>query len=305
MNRLKKNCSFSLSFEVPKLCISRQETTVPTTSKDSELQVPTETRVRSSSFDSSSLHNKETQEFLEVPSASGRRSNSFDVTANLGASSDEGVSDQETNSSRKLLKWRRASYEIPKLCIHCVHLETLANQELDSTLVEKKVQQLDLLTSNYKVFTSSSESLYSSSSDLPPDTDYDYSEKDENESDYSAQSLSPVRGRSPDFTSQISPRSTSPLLLQSPVNIDSPTDENPDVTSYTNVLTLEVPVVKSHRSSSVDTGYLQVSPSDSWKSSLSGNDYLEPPPVQPRSSSIDVRLPTDENGHYVAINANR
>lgn len=304
MNRLKKNCSFSLSFEVPKLCISRQEATVPVISKENELQVPTETRARSSSFDSCSLHNKESQEFLEVPSASGRRSNSFDVTANLSASSDEGVSDQETNSTRKLLKWRRASYEIPKLCIHCVHLETLANQELDNTLSEKKSQQLDLLSSNYQVFTSSSESLYSSSSDLPPDSDYDYSEKDENESDYSPNVLSPVRGRSPDLPGQISPRSTSPLLLQSPVNIDSPTEENDDETSYTNVLTLEVPVMKSHRSSSVDAGYLQVSPSDSWKS-LSGNDYLEVPPVQSRSSSIDVRLPTDENGHYIAINANR
>ncbi|CAI9735816.1 diacylglycerol kinase zeta-like isoform X6 [Octopus vulgaris] len=302
MNRLKKNCNFSLSFEVPKLCISRQEAAAKDDANKSLLQLPSEARVRSSSFDTSSLPNKDNQEFLKVPNT-GRRSNSFDVTANIAISSDEGISDQETNSGKKLLKWRRASYEIPKLCIHCIHLETLSNQELDTVLSDKTSQQLDLLTSDYPgVFTSSCESLYSSSSDLPADSDY--SDKDDN-SECSISALSLLETHSPDNIQDSPSLSSPPLLIKSPNELRPSNDNQLEEISYINVLTLEVPTVKSQRSSSVDTGCLQVSPSDSWKSSLSGNEFLEVP-VQPRSSSIDVRLPTEEDKHYVAINnANR
>ncbi|GAB1605773.1 diacylglycerol kinase zeta-like [Argonauta hians] len=307
MNRLKKNCNFSLSFDVPKLCISRQEAGNKDEATKSLLQPPSETRVRSSSFDTSSLHNKDNQEFLTVPNT-GRRSNSFDVTANIAISSDEGISDQESYPSRKLLKWRRASYEIPKLCIHCIHLETLLNQELEPVPGDKSSSRpLDLLTSDYHhgVITSSCESLYSSSSDLPADSDYSDDKDDHSECSISALSL--VDTHSPDRIQDTPSPSSPPLLIKSPGELtpSSPVKNQLEGISYINVLTLEVPTVKSQRSSSVDTGCLQVSPSDSWKSSLSGTEFLEVP-VQPRSSSIDVRLPTEEDKHYVAINnANR
>lgn len=69
--------------------------------------------------------------------------------------------------------------------------------------------------------------------------------------------------------------------------------------SYTNAVTLQVPVLKQHRSSSMDATYSTV-PSDDMRRSSWGEERLDVP-KQNRSSSIDVNLPTEEDSTYHAV----
>ena len=143
-----------------KTSIQNPDTSGPT------LAVPYIPRIRSSSFDTSTLHHEEqdSDNTLVVPES--QRSKSFD--ASYSGSSEENTSDKDTSSSIFLALpkyYRRRSLEIPKLCIHCVHLEALSSQETSPTSPGGAKFDIDKLRcSNFN---------YDSWDDFSSDDDYD------------------------------------------------------------------------------------------------------------------------------------
>ncbi|KAI0232725.1 hypothetical protein LSAT2_016981 [Lamellibrachia satsuma] len=144
--RKARSPSPSPSIEVPRLCLPRQKATTEAPSDDDDtpvsmltststmtarLKVPSVGRVRSSSFDSSSLK-EEKGTTLQLPMSS-QRSKSLDSSYAGGSTSEETASDRDSTSSLRIPMMsryhRRRSTDIPRLCIHCVHIESLSSQE--------------------------------------------------------------------------------------------------------------------------------------------------------------------------------
>lgn len=328
MNIFKKSkrCG-SPSFGIPKLCLPRQKKNVSAEDLSCKtLDVPFE-RGRSSSFDSSSLHSDQGI-LLEVPKT-GRRCLSFDsstaaVSSHWSASSEEScVSDkEETTGTRRSysLKWpkyRRPSVEIPKLCIHCLHMEAILNEkkEKEKEKEEKSKTSFYIVTNDDDVPFSSSTS-YSSSEESLSDSfswsDYsdDSDDDDGNESDCEDDEEINEKDRKNKNGSQKSVTNCN-SSCEKP---DLPKSNSKGDSMYTNAVTLEVPVIKQHRSSSLDASMLQssqvptlvVSSTSSGQRSLvqrqqSFEEDAADVQKQIRSSSVDVTLPTEEESHYKAI----
>ncbi|CAH1798910.1 unnamed protein product, partial [Owenia fusiformis] len=155
----KRKRNSSPNWAIPKLCLPANQagpnghkprsvsvdSTAPSDenngSGSSSLEIPdTPTRGRSSSFDTSELT-------LQVPNINPR-SKSLDSSSNekqlpypnitASGSSDENLSDRETVNNNNFLKLpryqrKRTSLEIPKLCVHCVHIEALAQEAEESS----------------------------------------------------------------------------------------------------------------------------------------------------------------------------
>ena len=264
----KKSRSGSPSLEVPKLSLLRQKRSTsidsssgPGSSSRSVSVSPVESpvracRSRSSSFDSSDLAYVNACN-LEVPDTSvrisaGRRSHSFDISSTRSphSSDDDGGGASPKPRSRR----RGGSMDIPKLCIHCVHVEALSNTGCSP----------DSGTSNSEFDLSSTASSISDDEEFSDDDDDDDTEYREESVEVRFNSDKSLDGRD-----------------------DSPV-----------VITLQVPVVK-HRSSSMDATVFRNSALDDRRSSL--DETFSDIPVQPRSSSVDVHLPTEENKAYKAV----
>ncbi|KAJ8315484.1 hypothetical protein KUTeg_007634 [Tegillarca granosa] len=332
MNIFKKSkrCG-SPSFGLPKLCLPRQKKNVSAEDLTCKtLDVPFE-RGRSSSFDSSSLHSDQGI-LLEVPKT-GRRCLSFDsstapVSSPWSASSEEScVSDKEETSgtrrsySLKWPKYRRPSVEIPKLCIHCLHMEAISNEkkEKENKKEENGKTSFYIVTNDEDVpfssstsYSSSEESLSDSFSwsDFSDDSDDD---DDGNESDCEEDEEVNEKNGKHEFSqkeSQKSPTNSNVSFEKTDLSKSSPKGDS----MYTNAVTLAVPVIKQHRSSSLDASMLQssqvptlvVPTTSSGQRSLvqrqqSFEEDASDVQKQIRSSSVDVTLPTEEEIHYKAI----
>ena len=296
----RKNRCGSPSFEIPKLCLSRQSRTVSIDVEEqtstTSLSVPLEQRGRSSSFDTSSLQNEKNVK-LQVP-LPGRRCHSFDSTTSIGnswlGSSDENISDKEgsTKASSGSLKIpksrsrRRSSLEIPKLCIHCVHMESYyenekqKNESFDSEGCESEELWDD--------------SSFSDSDDSGTDLDIYLSDSD----------------ASSDVCNEFDDNENS-VVCKANMSKKQPSDKTNDFL-FTNAVTLAVPVIKQQRSSSFDGGLLRKTTNTDGSKGSEGagrgtlqrqksfEDTLDVK-NQVRSTSVDVNLPTEETSHYKAI----
>lgn len=270
MNLFRKSRSRTPSFEIPKLCFSKEKrSTSVDERKRKTLDVPPlEQRERSSSFDSTSLNDTETIQFLSVPKHhNGPRCHSYDTSLPWTGSSEENMSDKESsNSSLKVPKYqrRRSSLEIPKLCIHCVHNEAMHEEA-------QNYQNKFYLEDEADIFSSSTS--YSDSSELTTSDDslWSYSDDEGNESDCEEED-------------------------------DQIECKNGELRLYRDVVTLTVPVVKQQRSSSMDACFVRVPENNGdhvIRQCSMDVPYLEVPKTG-RSSSVDVSLPTDEDSHYKA-----
>lgn len=365
MNKIfKKSRSVSPSFEIPKICLPRQNECVDDgydLDMSMTLKVPTESRGRSSSFDSSSLQRQETlpHEFLEVPTKQGRRCHSFDSACTLQmnqTASEESINDSgSSNWSLKVPKnmSRRHSLDIPKLCIHCIHMEAKAKEK------QEREEALQLYhggnpgpdDSDNVSFTSSttySSTTPDSTSDLAGFYYLSDSEDEGNESDCEDNIDSPnyrnnkceafdnyknhlqLEGRC-NIDSSISPSSEKCCILdmlnghnlkhidskdeedlenviddndQDEDDVDD--DDDDDDEDYINAVTLEVPILKQ-RSSSMDACFMNTkdcaknSPKQVQRQKSFDNGDMLDVPIQVRSSSVDVNLPTEQEQHYKAI----
>ena len=70
---------------------------------------------------------------------------------------------------------------------------------------------------------------------------------------------------------------------------------------YVNAVTLAVPVIKQHRSSSMDERILKGPESQIQRQASFDEGCMLDVPLQKRSSSVDVNLPTDQETSYKAI----
>ncbi|WAR07447.1 hypothetical protein MAR_017405, partial [Mya arenaria] len=279
MNKIfKKSRSVSPSFEIPKICLPRQAECIDDgydIELNKGLKVPQESRGRSTSFDSSSLQrqNTLTKKTLEVPGKNSRRCHSLDSTCTYQMSpstSDESISDSRvsggtSNFSLKVPKFqgRRSSLDIPKLCIHCVHMEAKAqeNREREEALLVYNQDRNNAEDSDNISFTSSTSYTSSLADSLSDPSGFYYlsdSEDEGNESDCED-------------------------------NLDSPNFRNntnsESFDSYHGTTTK--PGKSSHK---------QVQ----RQKSFDNGDNL-PVPMQIRSSSVDVNLPTEQDSRYKAI----
>ena len=352
MNRIfKKSRSVSPSFEIPKICLPRQSECIDD-GYDLEvsklLKVPNESRGRSSSFDSSSLRQDFTKELLNVPTKQGRRCHSFDSACTLQmspATSEESISDTSpSNWSLRVpqYKGRRSSLDIPKLCIHCMHMEAKAQESIDREEAMKVYQPVtfgDEDSDGYS-FTSSTSYTSTTQDSLSDPSGFYYlndSEDEGNESDCEdsfdspdckvTHTTTPCENFQNVFhsnSSSISPEKRSILDFLNGHNlphIDSKDeedlddlvdelsddeDENDDDEDYINAVTLTVPNIKQQRSSSMDACFMKDLKTASGskqvqrQKSFDNGDMLDVP-LQIRSSSVDVNLPTEQESCYVAI----
>ena len=157
----------------------------------------------------------------------GHRSHSFDTTSPWSlASSDDNSSDRETCGGQQ---GRRASLDIPPLCMHCLHLQT-------------RPQPQD------KAAPTPTPTFY-----LGDDS------RSSSDSDSDHQSVSPSRSGISDTEQGPNP-GPSPRSGQASPSSDSPTP--PPAWSYRDVVTLTVPAMKP-RSSSVDSGCVSKPPPES------------------------------------------
>lgn len=306
MNKIfKKSRSVSPSFEIPKICLPRQKKSIDDTLDNVErdlvttLKVPSsEPRVRSSSFDSSTLK----QDSLEVPNKHGRRCHSFDsaCTEHLShGSSEESINDKDTmyiNLKVPKYQKRRSSFEIPRLCIHCIHMETKAkemNESQESVDYKSYPKQFlfdNDLDSDEISITSSTSYTSTSTESLSDQGDFYYltnSEDEGNESDCED-----------DFDDVDNDNNVNNGDLDIPrlEHFDSKDDE-----VYVNAVTLAVPVIKQHRSSSMDERILKGPESQIQRQASFDEGCMLDVPLQKRSSSVDVNLPTDQETSYKAI----
>lgn len=319
MHLFRKSRSRSPSFEIPKLCLSKQKNvSIEEPSPASNgLEVPLEHRGRSTSFDSSSLCS-ENNEFLQVP-ITGRRCHSFD-SCTIGSPSWSAESSDDNGSERESRSWnnlrisrgkRRASMEIPKLCIHCVHMERFAEKEhggLNDNCFSNGGSE-EYLASSSTSYTSSDDASFTSDIDFYLSDESSQGDNGDKGSDGEPCSKDLIRNKScsPDCGYPRSSHSHSP----SPEDHKSPAEDRP----YTNAVTLEVPVIRQHRSTSLDGALLQTS-SNSDVTTLQVNpnrgmvqrqDSFDEGLLdvnlksQVRSTSVDVNLPTEEEKHYKAI----
>lgn len=251
------------------------------------LEVPdANARIRSSSFDTSSLgHGDEDDEdnTLQVPTAS-RRSRSFDANYAGASTSDEGASsDREASSSFLGIPkyYRRRSTEIPKLCIHCVHLEALSemgsSQETSPTSLSGSAFELD------KYPDKGEKDYWSSESETEDDSD--------DESFGSGEKFIPI-------TLSVTPTDSDEAIVISSTVVGEKTSMSHSAAAMGAGTSLQVPHVKP-RSASMDASYLQPGTMDDRRASLDV-DMLDTP-KQPRSSSVEVSLPTEESSCYRAI----
>ena len=325
----------SRSPSIPKLCIRREK--VENTSGDSStasfestteisasLEVPSIPRMRSSSFDASSLQQEDTEvtayNTLAVPTKKGSsRSRSFD-----SACSSDDISDRESYSLKVpgLPKYyRRRSLDIPRLCIHCVHLESLSSQEATpaspSFSKQFSYSKTDLLDFD---FSDSSSGSACSSGDEDEDTEgfssHSCSIEITDADDPLVQHKSPKQGlqRQFSFDEDDFHQLTKPTSQNGHL---SRTNNATQIKGYPNaelrrvcskeaptgqtVLTLMVPSIKT-RSSSMD-GRIP-SPTEERCNSFDSDVLTLPTTKQQRSNSIDVSLPTDEQHHYQAVHRN-
>lgn len=322
MNIFRRGRAGSPSLELPKICLPRQKrTTSVDEPKDIKcLEVPLEQRGRSSSFDSSSLHAE--KENLEVPKP-GKRCHSFDSCApgderSWSISSERNLSDSGKDVRRKSFKLsryqkHRPSIEIPKLCIHCVYVES-ANKEED----KQECGKFYLGNEGEETLFSSSTSFSSSDEDFS-DCSYD-TDTDEEEIENGAIYIN-TNGHGDEVNLSSNEKTfaysenlyfadedyieTSPAGNDS--SIDCPNDDTDG--DYTNALTLKVPVIRQQRSTSFDGCLCKGSTSDNVsnpvrpmvKRQTSFDDDFLDVSKQIRSSSVDVNLPTDEETRYKAI----
>ncbi|XP_067676012.1 diacylglycerol kinase zeta-like isoform X3 [Haliotis asinina] len=276
LNFFKRSRSRSPSFEIPKLCLPRQKRSTSVDCSTPNLQVPIEPqRGRSSSFDSSSLHG---DEFLQVPvNMHGRRSQSFDCSPPWnGGSSDENISDKECSQSLRVPRYerRRASLEIPKVCLHCLHMENL--------MKEKEKADAERFENG---------DLSSDSSSLLDDYDVGDDDDEDNSADIFSSDTEGTSGSKEDF----------PQIVE----INSRNSSLDSDKLYRTAVMLEVPVIKQ-RSSSMDAAYmpLQVPQQESPRKASLDESCLDVP-KQMRSSSVDISLPTEDNSSYKAITNNK
>lgn len=307
------------------------------------LEVPTNTRVRSSSFDSSSLHEGEPlSDSLQVPSSERRKkSRGLEYSYSGGSTSDENVSDKESYSRLGLPKYfRRKSLEIPRLCIHCVHLEALQAQDSSPypspTPINMSLYRGESGESTYRGYLSDSESEDDSNEEEEEEENVD--EEDASEDEGHSSSCVIMTPRSHDYSSRSSSigntsgssfKWDSSEIQMSIEEIDQGV-ESCDLKSHldtkTSVIQRSSPgntLVYPNRTKAIsecdDGDYvetLQVPTPKQRSSSLdaayfSGQDAERTDSVdmdslsvelpKHRSSSVDVNLPTTESGSYIAI----
>ena len=344
----KKSRSISPSFEIPKICLPRQKKNVDETDGCEEikstLSVPGENRQRSSSFDSSSLTQESlANDLLKVPKKHGRRCHSFDSASTLqisaGSPEDNKCESPTSPSSNKSLKVpksprRRSSLDIPRLCIHCIHLEAKAKEtkEREEALLIYQSNADEVMDDYSDGFSFTSSTSYTSTSldSLSDPSGFYYlddSEDEGNESDceddddYHQHAVAVPCSSKNDSLDLAPPCDIIKEDFLSGLNIrhmDSKDDSDEDIDDdiddpddaddedYVNVVTLAVPVLKQ-RSSSMDACFLKSSDKGTLgerkiqrQKSFENDDLLDVP-MQVRSSSVDVNLPTEEEKRYKAI----
>ncbi len=247
----------------------------------SSLSVPNQHRLRSSSFDTSTLHHEEetlaAENYLQVPGAG--------QSVDYGDTSEEANSDKENQYLSFLLGlpkyYRRRSLEIPKLCIHCVHLESLSSGEASPASVGSFDYEDDTSRENRVV-----NSAYMTGSISDSNSD-DWEEESDDDEDLEYNLLKSSKG----ILLTVTPSGSEEAIPVDP-SLAEIIDENEGV------ITLKVPIFKP-RSSSMDAAYLQPGSCDERRCSMDP-DYLNVP-QQARSSSVDVNLPTKESPRYSAI----
>lgn len=336
MNIFRKARSGSPSLEVPKICLPRQkrQTSVDEPKDLKCLEVPLEQRGRSSSFDSSTLHKE--KDSLAVPKP-GRRCQSFDSCneatgdRSWSTSSDENLSDSTKESRRgsfKLSRYRkhRPSVEIPKLCVHCVYIESAQQDSLE----EQSKDSSRKFCGKFYLGNEMDDNLFSSSGSFSSSeedfSDSSYESETDDEEVVNCEKLDDKPNSGDGFSSSgqkqcnhISSNNkienlsfadddyieVNPLLNDS--SVDCPNDGNGG--DYTNALTLHVPVVKQQRSTSFDGCLCKGSNPDNASNSNRpmvmrqasfDEDFIDSS-KQIRSSSVDVNLPTEEESRYKAI----
>lgn len=276
------------------------------------LQVPQHPRIRSSSFDSSTLqHQEDDSNTLRVP---------FSKSLDAG-SSDDNASDREVNYSFLDVPkyFRRRSLDIPRLCVHCIHLESLSSHE--GSPQSSPGSETSRLDQDDDFWDCSSPSDGEDSEDEEDEEDED--DDDTEDEPLSARPQCPVKSPatrrklvrtkqhfgwdSQEIQGYMGYPSRPPVSCQSSVSSVDPTPCTPHLTNESsvdstssNVVTLQVPMLKP-RSSSVDVAYLSV-PDDHQHRQMTSGHRLDVPP-QKRSSSVDVSLPTDDSHSYKAIHS--
>ena len=302
MNKIfKKSRSVSPSFEIPKICLPRQKKSIED-ALDNEKELPStlkvpsaEPRIRSSSFDSSTLK----QDSLEVPNKQGRRCHSFDSACAeqiSHGSSEESICDSKESIfvNFKVPNFKRkSSFEIPRLCIHCIHMETKAKEMCNSqNSVDRSYPRQFLFEDDFDRssddFSNSSSTSYTttSSESLSDQGDFYYltnSEDEGNESDCDD-----------DYDDNDNDKHNNEIPRLE--HFDSKEDE-----MYVNAVTLAVPVIKQHRSSSMDERILKGPECQIQRQASFDEGCLLDVPIQVRSSSVDVNLPTEQETSYRAI----
>ena len=276
------------------------------------LEVPAlRDRHRSSSFDANALRrNDSCTDHLAVPeySVEGSTSESENDFAMTSASGRR----KGTFKLRVPSSWqRRRSLEIPRRCLHCVYLESLASTRQPS--VEDAVSEKDVELFDFDVASTSSDASTSSlasegvTSLTGASIDRACSvERQQVIDQASARSVAPrrlVRQSEAIAPSDIldSPEASSQAERnESSTNASSDALATDDVT----VVTLHVPTVAKPRSSSVDASCLlrqrHVVEDEDERSSRS--DHALRVPTQVRATSVEVVLPTDDtHGMYRAI----
>ena len=299
MNIFKKWRSRSPTFEMPRFCLphGRRSSSVDS----GNLKVPKTNKTRAASFDVSSDGNTATSdESTEVPSESylqvpthGIRSKSFDSAYQpYSASSEENMSDRESSTASLQLpkfRYRRRSLDIPRICIHCVHLETLASRENSPS--PRDNEQFDLDSSNktagFYLYSSSSES---SNSEGMENEGYDGSEDQE----FSSSDLDPRP------KNKASMDRTPSILLTPTLSETDSVDRADEDGVFENAVSLTVPNLKQ-RSSSMDVAYIKRHIMSEEERRASVDSTFLDIPSQNRSSSVDVSLPTPETKQYKAV----
>ena len=302
-------------------------------------EVPVVPKTRSSSFDASTLHQGEMSDvdasvsMLKVPSP------------DQWSGSEYSASDREGSSSLLLRVdipkcFRRRSLEIPKLCIHCVHLEALSSQD-SSVCSSPASAKLKAEGVGDHMF------LYQSMSGDSEDEDDEYDDEDESFDDNvtlrlqnksnqlstseKIASACPYGINTSVFTTPTSKvpydLSNDPHIKKGVTDVDESnshsrltsmdsekgsSESNPSLGSteviepitelaWKEIVTLQVPLYKP-RSSSLDATFTMPihQAPDDRRNSC---EYLivSDPMKQQRSTSVDVSLPTDDTTNYRAI----
>lgn len=319
----RNRSSSPLSFEIPKLCLTRQKRSSSIDSSEPTLEsldiASPEGSTRATSFDSSAMGQQEFvgfSEHLQVPISSAvdetlgglesvsvignRRSNSFDNATHYAVNlSDDNSSDKEGGSGHNLAvpkrQLRRASWEIPKICLHCLHMETLASEQQNSVSSEPRffLGEKDLSSTSLSGWGSSSSTCGSDYEDhCLSDSEISNAVKSRelfdrqvnNEGDLSliipvVKILTHVSSSNNESLENLSGVVTPDRLTVDATRTD-------DLIPYTDVVSLAVPVIKQ-RSTSLDATAIIGSPVDIF---LKGEPQESPRKKQIRSKSVDSNM---------------